>query len=39
MTDQPCEICGKPNAPFGYGPAGCPSLGGRRFRSRNNQVQ
>jgi hypothetical protein len=20
MIDQPCEICGKPNAPFGYGP-------------------
>jgi hypothetical protein len=24
MTDQPCEICGKPNAPFGCGPQAYP---------------
>jgi hypothetical protein len=24
MTDEACEICGKPNAPFGYGPPARP---------------
>ena len=32
--DQLCEICGEPNAPFGYGPPASIAATARHYRSR-----